>query len=769
MSLDRFEIISNLYNTLQNSLKLVKKKEDGKLYTIKSVKIDENSEKEKELFFNELRILVPLTHKNVIWYKEAFYDKITKTLNMVIEYVDGGDLSMKIKMAKQKNALFKEIIIWGIFIQILEGINYLHKKYIIHRDLKTSNIFLTKKGAVKIGGLNVGKNIEDIGMALTQIGTPYFTAPEIWEQKPYDYKCDIWSMGCILYEMTTLNVPFLGLNMQELYQNILYSKYKPIPKMYSKELNEIIKIILNKNPNERPSANDLLNNEIILEKKKQLNINIDNDDENSNINKTVNKIVNDYNNKIRKLDYSHIIYEKVDNNSKEKKNMKTLIRLNSNINYNQKINDLLNNRFNSESNRVSDINTKDRKLIRSNRLINNFNNNIAVNKGKSFTKSNNIYSLSDFNRIIDCSIISNSTGKNRRQKNIKINKNFDNINITESDNINNNILSNYNKEIKTNFLKIDGKVRNESNKEIIKNKILEKRPNVTNKILINNNIDKNKININKKEIGINNPFNENMLKYKYKMNDNINYNLKYKNINTENSPKYIKANEYINKNKFNNYKKLTKYKINNPDLNRKRNLLLCNIKNSNLNLEYNINSSSKLMNYNNNIYNLINSTKNINTNNKTYNQDKLLLKNKIINNYYYRNENNISNNLKSSINYNNDIDYTFNNQRKNIMKYNLNNVIKKINLRKNNNNLKVSNSPNVLRSINSFIGNCKKIDLSNLYKNIKYKRSNINCLSEKNSQKKYIQNKNNNNNNDKINIQNNNINYNYLTYNNYIK
>ena len=189
---------------------------------------------------------------------------------MVIEYVDGGDLSMKIKMAKQKNALFKEIIIWGIFIQILEGINYLHKKYIIHRDLKTSNIFLTKKGTVKIGGLSVGKNIKDMG--LTQIGTPYFTAPEIWEQKPYDYKCDIWSMGCILYEMTTLNVPFLGLNIQELYQNILYSEYKPIPRIYSKELNEIIKIILNKNPNERPSANDLLNNEIILEKKKQLNI-----------------------------------------------------------------------------------------------------------------------------------------------------------------------------------------------------------------------------------------------------------------------------------------------------------------------------------------------------------------------------------------------------------------------------------------------------------------------------------------------------------------
>ena len=270
MSLDSFEIISTLYNTLQNSLKLVKKKEDGKLYTLKSIKNDENNDKIKELFFNELKILLSLCHKNIISYKEAFYDKETKTLNMVLEYIDGGDLSMKIREAKQRRLLFKEKIIWSIFIQILEGINYLHKKNIIHRDLKTSAIYLTKKGKVKIGGLSMGKNIEDFGMALTQIGTPYFTAPEIWEDKPYDYKCDIWSLGCILYELTTLQVPFLGLNMQELYQNIINLKYKPIPNIYSNELKEIIKILLNKNQIDRPSTTILLTNKIILKKMKEL-------------------------------------------------------------------------------------------------------------------------------------------------------------------------------------------------------------------------------------------------------------------------------------------------------------------------------------------------------------------------------------------------------------------------------------------------------------------------------------------------------------------
>ena len=389
MSLDRFEIISTISNTLQDSLKLVKKKEDGKLYTLKSVKIGENNEKEKELFFNELRILVPLTHKNIILYKEAFYDKETKTLNMIIEYVDGGDLSMKIKEAKQRRMFFKEKIIWQLFIQILEGINYLHKKFIIHRDLKTSNIYLTKKGRVKIGGLNVGKNIENLGMAITQIGTPYFTAPEIWEQKPYDYKCDIWSLGCILYELTTLQVPFLGLNMQELYQNITHLKYKPIPNIFSKELKEIINLILNKNPKERPSTNELLNNKIILKKMNELNIKSDFNDEYSYINKTLNKIVDDYNNKIKKLESSHIIYRKIEKDSENLSNLKEKIsdqnlkHIYANFNNNIKKEKLLNdNRTNSESNKLVNKNNINKKIkmnsIKNNKSYNNKNNIIII-------------------------------------------------------------------------------------------------------------------------------------------------------------------------------------------------------------------------------------------------------------------------------------------------------------------------------------------------------------------------------------------------------
>ena len=156
-------------------------------------------------------------------------------------------------------------------IQILEGLKYLHKNCIIHRDLKSANIFLTKKGLVKIGDLNVSKIIKSVGMASTQTGTPYFASPEIWNNKPYDYKCDIWSVGCIIYEMARFHVPFRAGSMKELYNNVMRGLYPPIPLKYSHDLKNIIKKILVINPELRPSANELLNCSIIKHKIKEYN------------------------------------------------------------------------------------------------------------------------------------------------------------------------------------------------------------------------------------------------------------------------------------------------------------------------------------------------------------------------------------------------------------------------------------------------------------------------------------------------------------------
>ena len=271
MSLNDFEFGTKLGKGAFGSVSIVKRKEDQQIYAMKRVKIINLGKKEKDNSFNEVRLLASLDHKNIIGYKEAFYDEKTSTLNIVMEYADDGDLSSKIKNMLKRKLHFEENTIWSILIQILEGLNYLHKSRIIHRDLKSANIFLTKKGIVKIGDLNVSI-IAKKNLAVTQTGTPYYAAPEVWENETYNNKCDIWSVGCITYEMATLHVPFRGTSIHQLYKNIMKGKYTEIPNLYSNDLKNIIRLILCLDPLKRPSANDLLNNEIIKKKIKEIGI-----------------------------------------------------------------------------------------------------------------------------------------------------------------------------------------------------------------------------------------------------------------------------------------------------------------------------------------------------------------------------------------------------------------------------------------------------------------------------------------------------------------
>ena len=176
MSLADFEFGRVLGKGVFGSVIIVKRKQDQEIYAMKRVEISGLTKRELENSFNEVRLLASLNHKNVIGYREAFYDQNSQTLNIVMEFADDGDLSTKIKKSLKNKYYFDECTIWATLIQILEGLKYLHKSDIIHRDLKSANIFLTKKGIVKIGDLNVSKIIGK-NMAITQTGTPYYASP----------------------------------------------------------------------------------------------------------------------------------------------------------------------------------------------------------------------------------------------------------------------------------------------------------------------------------------------------------------------------------------------------------------------------------------------------------------------------------------------------------------------------------------------------------------------------------------------------------------
>ena len=123
------------------SVYLVTRKQDNKIYALKTVILEKLSKKEQENSVNEVRILASITHPNVIGYKEAFWNDKESSLNIVMEYADDGDLQTKIHKMKKEGGMFNENLIWSYSIQMIEGLKALHDKKIMHRDLKSANIF----------------------------------------------------------------------------------------------------------------------------------------------------------------------------------------------------------------------------------------------------------------------------------------------------------------------------------------------------------------------------------------------------------------------------------------------------------------------------------------------------------------------------------------------------------------------------------------------------------------------------------------------------
>ena len=289
MSLNDFIVGKFLGKGAFGSVCLVTRKADKKIYAMKSINIGKLDQNQREASLNEIRILASLNHPNIIGYKEAFYDENSRTLNIIMEYADDGDINHKIQENLKRRLQFEESQVWEWIIQLLKGLKYLHDNKIMHRDLKCANIFLMKNGLVKIGDLNVSK-ITKSNMARTQTGTPYYIAPEIWKDKPYDYKCDIWSLGCIIYEICTSRPPFRGTSLAELGNNILRGYYLPFSG-FSNDIKNLIAKMLIVEPNKRASINELLNSEIIKRKINSLGgnniINIKDNSKKANLIKTI--------------------------------------------------------------------------------------------------------------------------------------------------------------------------------------------------------------------------------------------------------------------------------------------------------------------------------------------------------------------------------------------------------------------------------------------------------------------------------------------------
>ena len=342
---------------------------------IKQIPLTDLSEEEKKDTFNEVLILKKVNHSNIIKFLDVFKtSKPINTLNIVTEYADDGDLSQKIEKLKQKKSPFTEKEILNYLTQICLALNHIHKKKIIHRDLKSGNIFLTKSGLVKLGDFGISKGFKNTWeKAKTMVGTPYYLSPEIINGQPYDSKNDIWALGVMIYEMMSFKKPFNANSLPALSLRILRGVYQPPPSYYSKDLINLVKMCLNLEPKKRPSAEMILKMDFM---KKRICGYLDEINFNENLSMTVIKKYKekrDYEKKKRKnvINKKKIVEKKTKSDNNINKNIK--IKFNKNINYDNdkgKIMKFFNKKNSADNNNNLDKNKINEKQEQKNEKIN---------------------------------------------------------------------------------------------------------------------------------------------------------------------------------------------------------------------------------------------------------------------------------------------------------------------------------------------------------------------------------------------------------------
>uniref|UniRef100_A0A7S3VNS9 non-specific serine/threonine protein kinase n=1 Tax=Dunaliella tertiolecta TaxID=3047 RepID=A0A7S3VNS9_DUNTE len=246
------------------------RKADGRVLALKQVKLAGMKRVDRQEAIDEARMLAQLNHPHVCKHYDSFVDSSDR-LNIIMEFASKGNVSQLIKAQKGKG--LPEPLVWKFLIQSLLGLQHIHSKKIIHRDMKALNLFLDSNQNIKIGDLGIARALSDGSQfARSLVGTPYYLSPELCEDKPYNEKSDVWATGVVMYECCTGHYPFDAQNEGALIRKILRGQYPPITGPYSSALVQIINLMLTHKYTMRPDTASLLRNPIIVGKAKSLGI-----------------------------------------------------------------------------------------------------------------------------------------------------------------------------------------------------------------------------------------------------------------------------------------------------------------------------------------------------------------------------------------------------------------------------------------------------------------------------------------------------------------
>lgn len=238
---------------------LARRVEDGRVFVAKIMDLGKMTPRDKSYAYSEIKCLASCNHPNIIQYIEDHEEN--EHLLIVMEFADSGDLDRQIKSrASNNNRYFQEHEALFLFLQLCLSVDHIHSHSMLHRDIKGANILLTSTGLIKLGDFGFSHQYDDTVsgvVANTFCGTPYYLAPELWNNQRYSKKADVWSLGVLLYEILSLQRPFAANNMKGLMLKVLSGEYDPLPTNYSQGFRDVVRTILTCDPNERPSVHDI--------------------------------------------------------------------------------------------------------------------------------------------------------------------------------------------------------------------------------------------------------------------------------------------------------------------------------------------------------------------------------------------------------------------------------------------------------------------------------------------------------------------------------